>query len=286
MLRESRLTAICKQTNSKSPETAVRKLVRKLLCKYGNSHPPFTPERFCEMSNVKIERTYLTDCDARLLPVLGGYVAEVCADHPKTRQNFSLCHEVAHTFFESNPSTNLKAFSCSISPINESRIEERLCNYAAAEMLMPAKIFRRIVLDFQPSLTSIRTIAKIFETSTQAVITRIIDLDLWQIAAVCFYPLVTQYSGLGFNILWWRSSASAFNNYLKSEELIYCLRNMAYSPTLLSVTGISESFTTGRQIQGELAIQPLQKSFSIQSFKVYQIDIPTVFSLILRASPN
>lgn len=283
MLKESRLNSLCNRAKTKKPEIAVRKLVRKLLYEYGSSHPPFTSERFCEISNVKIEKTFLVDCDARLLPIRGGYIAEVSAEHPKIRQNFSLCHEVGHTFFESGSTDSFpEPLNCFISPSSETRLEEKLCNFAAAEMLMPELVFRKFVLDFQPSLNSIRLIAKTFGTSAQAVINRIIEFDLWQIMVACYYPTDGNYAELGFSVLWWRASSSAFKNYLKSDDVVYCLRNIPYSPKLLKESGVLECFNSGRQTQGELLIQPLKKSFSMQSFKVYQNTAPTVFSIVIR----
>ena len=285
MIERHRLDAVLKRAKAKTPETAIRRLSRNLLRESGVTKPPFKPEQLGRSINMRIEKTNLVDCDARLLPAPGGYLAEVCQSHSVERQNFSLCHEIAHTFFEpldfNYPS---QIVNCSVSPINAKNDEEKLCNMASAEMLMPRKIFSEYVQDADPSMTSIRSISELFGTSTQTVITRILELDLWELVFVCLNPINAKYTGLGFEISWWKSSESAFRGYLNSDEVVYCLQSMAKELKPTDESGILETFTTGRDTNGKLLIRPLGKTFEVSSYKVYQRKTPSVFSLILKDS--
>src|SRR5437762_1554407 len=78
---------------------AILMMARSLLQDSGLKKPPFSPERFCEIACVEVARVELNDCDARLLPVSYGYIAEVQSSHSRRRQNYSICHEIGHTFF-------------------------------------------------------------------------------------------------------------------------------------------------------------------------------------------
>ena len=69
-------------------------------------------------------------CSGLLVPRDGGYEITVCSDEPEGRQNFSIAHEIVHTFFrEICPTTTASAE------------EERLCDLGAAVLTMPAARF-------------------------------------------------------------------------------------------------------------------------------------------------
>jgi hypothetical protein len=69
-------------------------------------------------------------CSGLLIPVNGGYEILVCASQSAGRQNFSIAHEIIHTFF--------KEVRRTATPSAE---EERLCNLGAAALTMPAARF-------------------------------------------------------------------------------------------------------------------------------------------------
>lgn len=282
-----RLKRLYERAGLVDPERAIRKLTRQLLLERGKKFPPFSPEVYCQMLNIEVDRINLDDCDARLLPVPGGYIAEVNVDQPMERQNFSVCHELGHTFFQCEEDIFLsEGIDCSISIPNESRLEERLCNLAASELLMPQKPFQSIVLNYSPSLPSVRSIGKEFLSSYQAVVARIIALELWECIVAFIQPVDRERIELGFEVKWWKSSQYAFKNYLTKDVVIACLRGKLRSQRGLNDTGVLEAFTKGRHTCGELVIDSLHKGFSIQSMKFNQNGNPFVFSLIYRSSKD
>lgn len=265
-----------KRSGVRNPQRAVFRLAQTLVQHSGYTTPPYSPRMFAEIAKVAIAETDLVDCDARLFPFPTGYLAEICAWHPPTRQNFSLCHEIAHTFFLDPLALDSTGLSCSIfSPAG--RYEERLCNLAASELLMPQIQFRRIVQDFNPSLASVRSISSLFGTSMQAVIRRICELDLWNCVYACLEPQDQEFLELGFRISWWGSSLSAFVGELSVRTAIGALaqacRTVAFLDQLVT-------YSDEKEHQAELSLKALRKKLRVQAYKYYKDRIPQIVCLL------
>lgn len=169
------------KTGSKNPVSAVLKLSRQLIRRSGIKEPPFNPKILGEIVGIKEIKESRIDCDGYLFPFPNGYVIEVNSDHSIGRRNFSSCHEIAHTFFFSNTIEKLKRrYNCSIDLFREEQEEERLCNIAATELIMPLRFFRPLALEYKPSLKSILKLSNIFESSIQSTINRILETFVWE----------------------------------------------------------------------------------------------------------
>ncbi|MCX7427273.1 MAG: ImmA/IrrE family metallo-endopeptidase [Planctomycetia bacterium] len=91
------------------------------------------------------------------------------------RRNFSICHEIVHTFFtdcfevvsqrKSNPTT--------YGPNSEI---EQLCQIGAAELLMPTQDFLNDLAQVQFSMRSVRFLSDRYVASREAVLRRMIQL--------------------------------------------------------------------------------------------------------------
>jgi len=108
----------------------------------------------------------------------GALIVELDSREPIERRNFTFCHELAHTFvLDDSPSKfrdQLVAVACS-----RYAREEYLCDRAAAEMLMPERLFRPLVLSLEPSLGSVVQLARQFQSSIRATIVRIGQIAAW-----------------------------------------------------------------------------------------------------------
>lgn len=282
MLENPRFQTLFERGHTKSPLVAIRRLVRGLHREYGVVQPPFDAYRLCELANIKVEPAKLIGCDARLLRDGNGWTAEVSTEISTERQFFSLCHEIGHTFFETSTGRyNPPITSCSVSTSAGHRTEEQLCNYAAAELLMPEKIFRPRIEGKPLSLATVWSVAREFRTSAQAVLARIIDLDLWEAVTASFRASEIRETEGCFYLSRKQASRSAFAD-LRQDIVILCLREMARSPRHLDRLGLWETYETGNQVEREFSIKPLGKSFLIQSFKSNYGAEPSVISVISR----
>jgi hypothetical protein len=92
-----------------------------------------------------------------------------------TRNRFTLAHELCHTFFyEYVPEIKF-------SPHSTDPAEERLCNLGAAELLMPAKLVRRIIKGQPICLDTLKRVAAQFHVSNEAMVLRLNELRLWRV---------------------------------------------------------------------------------------------------------
>jgi hypothetical protein len=91
-----------------------------------------------------------------------------------TRKRFTIAHELCHTFFyELVPEIKYR-------PQNMDELEERLCNYGASELLIPADSLKRRIDIQKPSLTALRDMSRDYGVSMEAMLLRLRSLKLWR----------------------------------------------------------------------------------------------------------
>ena len=158
-----------------------RDLVHELVKEKGREKPPFLAENLARLQGIKeIMKIDLGNVDALLLRTASGYIMKLNANHIPERQNFSCAHEIAHTFLhelELQGSTKSAEFR-TVGEDMSSRAKERLCNIAAAELLMPEPVFREYMLNFGISVDSIERLANVFRVSRETAAIRIGEVSL------------------------------------------------------------------------------------------------------------
>jgi hypothetical protein len=113
--------------------------------------------------------------DAALVDRGDHYLIYTASGISRGRRNFSAFHEMAHTFFL-EASKERKPF---LSPAEQELLrssyqeEERLCNIAATEFLLPTDPFQENLRDMEISWESIRFLATRFEASLEATARRV-----------------------------------------------------------------------------------------------------------------
>ncbi len=168
-----------------------RELVDELVKQRGREEPPFLAEELAPLQCIKeIVKTDLGEVDALLIRRKDGYIIKVNANSPATRQNYSCAHEIGHTFLhelERVPRFNNEELRC-----DESRVignsKERLCQIAAAELLMPHHIFKRYLEYFGVSVSSIERLAEEFKVSIHATAIRIAEVSPEPCIAIKWKP--------------------------------------------------------------------------------------------------
>jgi len=161
-----------------------RQLVNQLILERGHDRPPFLPKDYSRLAGIKqILRADLGKTSAVLLRFQDGYVIKVNQNHSVARQNFSGCHEIAHTLFGE---PKLEHYLQTIAYRNynpqrddelRSKARERLCDIAASELLMPEPVFRKYMSSFGLSIHLIERLANIFMASIEAVTRRIAEVS-------------------------------------------------------------------------------------------------------------
>lgn len=181
----------CYSEVSEDPEQIIRSLVRDPLTAARQSRhfrwdrPPFKSEVLASILGIRCEASVeLTHSeDAELHPAENGrMVIRYNPDKPKTRQNFSIAHEIVHTFFPGyQEACHARHQSGTFDPENE---VEFLCDLGASEIVMPTPEFDSDVKSMGVSLKSLQKLSKVYEVSLEATAIRMIKTDFYPCALI------------------------------------------------------------------------------------------------------
>ncbi|MDD9979806.1 MAG: ImmA/IrrE family metallo-endopeptidase [Gammaproteobacteria bacterium] len=142
--------------------------------------PPFDPIELARIMGISV-RPNAALADARVFWAGDGFQIEYNPHRPRGRVNFSIAHEIAHTFFP----------DCAEEVRNRSREKwerrnwqlEVLCNVGAAELTMPVGSFPSDD-DAVVTIEELMRLRKDFQVSAEAVLLRLVKLASSSVA--CF----------------------------------------------------------------------------------------------------
>ena len=136
----------------------------------GWTGPPFDPIELATLRQIRV-RPNAAIPDARVSLVEDYFEIQYNPNRPRARVNFSIAHEIAHTFF---PDCADAVRNRSSSSWHEHSWElEMLCNIGAAELLMP---FHSFALDVPVSIEQLMRLRRTFQVSAEAVLLRFVKL--------------------------------------------------------------------------------------------------------------
>src|SRR5579883_3172617 len=151
----------------------------------GWSGPPFDPLRLAQL--LKLDVAPREDVrDARMLATTGGRLRiEFNPNRSRGRVNYSLAHEIAHTFFE-DCADRVRHRGHHEEGVDQDAWQlEALCNIAASELLMPTgSLPKATLLDID---TLLRQRAQ-FDVSAEALFLRMVQITDEAYAAFCASP--------------------------------------------------------------------------------------------------
>jgi len=117
------------------------------------------------------------NCDGVLKPIgpiyADGFKILLRRQSSHARLRFTIAHEICHTFFYQFV-PELK-----FTPHEVDRNEERLCDFGAAELLMPAASIQKAALGLSVCIESLRRLAVHYSVSVTAMFLRLRSLRLW-----------------------------------------------------------------------------------------------------------
>lgn len=166
-----------------------RQLVNQLVEDRGHDKPPFLSAEFARLQGIeRIVKADLGKVSAVLLRFHDGDVIKVNENHHPVRQNFSCAHEIGHNLLRelkielNTEDIEFRAFNPQGHAEARAKARERLCDAAAAELLMPELVFRKYLSGFGVSVHSIERLASIFKVS--------IHTAAWRIAEISIEPCI------------------------------------------------------------------------------------------------
>jgi hypothetical protein len=170
------VTALCRFHGATDPQWLIIRLCRQLLDQIPTLAGPSPLRVLGSFRGVRQYHSRRIDpqvgCSGLLIPINGGYEITVHSEEPSERQNFSIAHEIVHTFFREacpNPQPSPQ--------------EERLCDLGAAELVMPEARVAIHLGDEGLSFARLDHCRSEFEVSLEAAARRAVDLAE---EALCF----------------------------------------------------------------------------------------------------
>lgn len=181
--RDSQVLALMKSQNSDDPENAIKSLCKQLIDEAAADNPHFKPEVLASFRGVKtVQRLPMKEA-GRLIPLPNGFEIEVNSHHPRGKQNFSINHEVCHTFFTEYGSSGIK-IDLDTGIYNQKQEEEYLCDVGASALLFDSRWFQPRALELGISARSVFKLSKMFKGSLEATASALCDLDLCPCAVI------------------------------------------------------------------------------------------------------
>ena len=175
----SEVQAILTAARRKNPEVAIRILARRLLADFRNAFPddlpPFNMDALASFRSIRqTEDRPIFSEDAELAPDgSGGVIMRINRDRPRTRQRFSVGHEIGHTLF---PGYETEVH-CRKKPnrdwADKTDPVESLCDIAASEFLFPAPWFDDDVASLAGTSSEIVALAQKYNASPDATVRRL-----------------------------------------------------------------------------------------------------------------
>jgi Zn-dependent peptidase ImmA (M78 family) len=184
------LALVEKCGEGRCPRHIIRKRANELLSyakRFGWSGPPYDPRILASILDIRVKEKNLRPGTDGALRTDGDGELEilVAQELPKTRQNFTICHEIAHTLFPD--CFEIVRMRKQTGKVEKHHLElEVLCNLGASEMLMPMDTFARDVVYHGYCLKSVHPLAERYEASPEAVVRRMIATELEISCAVFF----------------------------------------------------------------------------------------------------
>ena len=206
-------------------EKEARKAVLNAVDK-GWEGPPFDPIELAKIQGISV-RPNAALADARVFWNKDGFQIEYNPHRPTSRVNFSIAHEIAHTFFP----------DCAEEVRNRSRERwdkpnwqlEVLCNIGAAELTMPVGSFPAEKIRFM-TIEELMHLRKEFQVSTEAILIRLVKLTSSRVACFSATRITTPEKPPEYQInyqvessLWSKSTKKGKQEKFRSKVLDECI---------------------------------------------------------------
>lgn len=258
--------------SKESPDDVIRRIAAETIdyaANLGWSGPAFCPRLLASTLGIRVEDRKVLSGEAQLTPTTGNrFLIEVDPRPPVVRQNYSICHEIVHTFF---PDCADQQRHRDVKRVDE---VERLCQLGAAELLLPETAFHEASATWGTSLNGVAELGGMFQASYEAVIRRLLSMADEPVAAVFFSRRLkpTERSGLGQNLL--------FDDCGPVEKMrvLYCASSASWSAYIPKEKSVEEDSAVARCEQSLLVQQGIENwgCAGLRDLRVESLALPPI----------
>ncbi len=180
---DSQVLALAKSQNVHDPEQAIVSLCAALIDEAGFNEPPFSTEILASFRGVVSLKRIPIKGAGRLIPSNNEFEIQVNSDHSLEKQNFSIGHEICHTFFSEFGAPQTKT-DLEVGTFNVRLEEEYLCDVGASALLFDSRWFRPLAIKLGVSSNAIFELSRQFGGSLEAAARSLCDLNLCPCAVI------------------------------------------------------------------------------------------------------
>lgn len=182
--------AVCEATGVHNAVEGAVMLAERFTTECGVEGAARHLDLLASFQDAKIERCAMQEA-GQLVPNFGSepqFLIFVNQDHPRRRQSFSACHELAHLLMPNYDPFHGRRVDWDMMRWNEEAEEELLCDVAAAEMLLPRRVFKPRLRACGICIEALRELSEEFDSSLEATALGIVRADLDDVAVVVWEP--------------------------------------------------------------------------------------------------
>lgn len=129
-------------------------------------------------AGVEVRYEHLTGCDATLVGVGNRAIATIQRATWRTRQRFSIAHELGHWHHHRGQSFRCRVDDVSLNLAAADRAKEREADRYGAHLLMPGQLFKPRIKEIKnPSMADLAVVARDFESGLLSAAIRLIDVN-------------------------------------------------------------------------------------------------------------
>jgi Zn-dependent peptidase ImmA (M78 family) len=129
-------------------------------------------------AGVQVRYDRLNGCEATLVGVRNRAIATIQRTTRRTRQRFSIGHELGHWHHHRGEAFRCRVDDVSINLAKQDRAKEREADRYAAHLLLPGQLFKPLIKQIKaPSLNDVGVIATDFDCSVLCTALRLIDVN-------------------------------------------------------------------------------------------------------------
>ncbi len=180
----------CAHWNTKIPEVAVTRAVESVFPDLKKAIPPIDPFHLATLRSIKHIIPAEIEFDGVIsLTSSGDYIIQLNDNLSETKKRFTVAHEIGHTFFfdlEDQVNSRFRVEDSGVETLHPDFEEERICNLAAEEILMPSAQFSSRLQQLPPLASTILQLSREFKTTIHTTSLRVVQLSDYKLI-ICMW---------------------------------------------------------------------------------------------------
>jgi Zn-dependent peptidase ImmA (M78 family) len=251
--------AVCTKWRSSLPETALLDALNSRFSAVRAPKPTAPVDVFslARLVDAEVRLTELPGDGVLSTIEGGGYLIEIDAKASAQRQRFTCAHELGHILFieaQGLEAAKRRRVVHSAAHADEGdRQEERLCDFVAAELLMPAATFATDIEKSVRGASSVRLLASKYNVSMRAAARRVVEFGKPRQAIFLF-----QEAAQGWRLKWTEAPLGVI-----SEDIV-----------VPSTSTLAQMFRRGADFRGRFTFRlgPIADEYPVDAITFGRID--------------